>query len=413
MAKISTLMLTKNNCYKTGKTHSPRGVMWHSTGANNPYLSRYLPNDGVIGGNKYGNHWNQPKPDGRSVCVHAFIGYTKDKKDVRTYQTLPWNRVGWHSGFGRNGSANTRGYIGFEICEDGLSDKKYFNEVYRQGVELTAYICKRYSIPVNSTTVIDHTGGNKMGIASNHGDVMHWFRKHGKTMADVRRDVKALMNDGNFKVTASSPSVGNVSGGSAWYGIGSKYNTRTSVRGLQNDLVSLGFPVGSTGADGYMGNNTRSAIVAFQRKHGLSADGKAGPATLAKIKQEKSTPNRSEPVIETVKPKVKRIAEDGYWGEDTTKALQRELKTYVDGIISGQYSNSTTKNIGGVSFSTKTGSNVVKALQKKVGVKQDGYLGPNTIKALQKYLGTYQDGVISRPSNVVKAMQKRLNSGNF
>ena len=43
--------------------------MVHSTGANNPNLKRYAcPNDGLLGENQYGNHWNQDKPDGREGC---------------------------------------------------------------------------------------------------------------------------------------------------------------------------------------------------------------------------------------------------------------------------------------------------------------------------------------------------------
>ena len=124
--KIHQLFLTNNNCYKTDKsTRSKNHVALYW--CRQFFLSRYVgPDDGILGYNKNNNHWNQPKPDGRSVCVHAFIGYTKDKKDVATYQTLPWDHVGWHSGKGPKGSANTQGYIGFEICEDDLRNKKIF-----------------------------------------------------------------------------------------------------------------------------------------------------------------------------------------------------------------------------------------------------------------------------------------------
>ena len=56
---------------------------------------------------------------------------------------------------------------------------------------------------------------------------------------------------------------------------------------------------------------------------------------------------------------------------------------------------------------------VIRALQKKLGVTVDGYIGPQTVRALQKYLGTPVDGVISKPSLMVKEMQKRLNEGKF
>lgn len=73
------------------------------------------------------------------MCVHAFIGKLKDGS-IATYQTLPWNHRGWHAG----GDANNT-HIGFEICEDNLTDKTYFNKVYKEAVELAAYLCKQSS----------------------------------------------------------------------------------------------------------------------------------------------------------------------------------------------------------------------------------------------------------------------------
>lgn len=183
---LQKLLLTKNACYKAGKKIKPKGIMVHSTGANNPKLSRYVgPNDGKLGENKYGNHWNQDKPGGREVCVHAFIGKLADGS-VATYQTLPWDYRGWHSG----GSANDT-HIGFEICEDGLADRAYFSKVYREAVELCAYLCKLYKL--TEKDILCHSEGNDKGIASNHSDVMHWFPKHGKSMDTLRADVKALL----------------------------------------------------------------------------------------------------------------------------------------------------------------------------------------------------------------------------
>lgn len=183
---LNKLYLTKNDCYKAGNKISVKGIMIHSTGANNPWLKRYLPNDGKIGINQNGNHWNTSTPDGKKVCVHGFIGKLADGT-VATYQTLPWNYKGWHAG----GSANNT-HIGFEICEDGLNDVTYFNAVYKEAVELCAYLCKEYGL--TEKNIICHSEGYKKGIASNHGDVMHWFPKHGKSMDTFRADVKALLN---------------------------------------------------------------------------------------------------------------------------------------------------------------------------------------------------------------------------
>lgn len=185
--------LTNNKCYKAGKKIKPKGVMVHSTGANNPTLRRYVqPDDGLLGKNPNGNHWNQDKPGGSSVCVHAFIGKLKDGS-IATYQTLPWDMRGWHSGSGKKGSANNK-YIGFEICEDGLTNSEYFRKVYKEAVELTAYLCKLYHLdPLENGVVICHNEGHQMGIASGHADVLHWFPTHGKSMDDFRADVAKEM----------------------------------------------------------------------------------------------------------------------------------------------------------------------------------------------------------------------------
>lgn len=181
-------IFTNNDCYKKNVKIKPKGVMVHSTGANNPSLKRYVqPDDGLLGDNLYNNDWNR---SGLSVCVHAFIGKLSDGT-VATYQVLPWDHRGWHAG----GSANNT-HISFEICEDGLKDEKYFSSIYKESVELTAHLCEMYGLdPLADGVVIDHKEGSERGIASGHGDVGHWFPKFGKTMDDFRKDVKAKVEE--------------------------------------------------------------------------------------------------------------------------------------------------------------------------------------------------------------------------
>jgi len=183
---LKKLILTENECYKAGRKIKPKGIMVHSTGANNPYLRRYVgPDDGILGENQYNNHWNQHRPSGRQVCVHAFIGKLKNGT-IATYQTLPWDHRGWHAG----GDANDS-HIGFEICEDNLSDVSYFSEVYKEAAELCAYLCKLYDL--TEKDIIGHYEGYQKKIASNHGDPRHWFSRHGKSMDTFRADVKKLL----------------------------------------------------------------------------------------------------------------------------------------------------------------------------------------------------------------------------
>ena len=183
---LQKLILAENACYKAGRKITVKGIMVHSTGANNPWLKRYVgPDDGKLGENKYGNHWNTYHPGGREVCVHGFIGKLADGS-IATYQTLPWDHRGWHAG----GSANNT-HIGFEICEDDLTDGTYFSKVYKEAVELCVFLCKQYNL--TEKNIICHSEGYRQGVASNHGDVMHWFPKHGKSMDTFRAEVAALL----------------------------------------------------------------------------------------------------------------------------------------------------------------------------------------------------------------------------
>ncbi|EQC0811960.1 N-acetylmuramoyl-L-alanine amidase [Listeria innocua] len=190
---LKKLIFKENECYKAGRKIKPKGIMVHSTGANNPYLRRYVgPDDGILGENQYNNHWNQHRPSGRQVCVHAFIGKLKNGT-IATYQTLPWDHRGWHAG----GDANNS-HIGFEICEDNLSDASYFNTVYEEATELCAYLCKLYDL--TEKDIIGHYEGYHKKIASNHGDPRHWFSRHGKSMDTFRADVKELLMPTNERV---------------------------------------------------------------------------------------------------------------------------------------------------------------------------------------------------------------------
>ena len=194
--KLYQQFLTRNSCFASGQQIDIRGVMWHSTGADNPNLCRYVPGNAEIGCNTNGNHWDQTNAEWKrkfgqplNKCVHAFIGKTVTG-EVAVVQTLPWEMRGWHAGMS---AGNTR-YIGFEICEDGLADPEYFRAAYTAGVELTAMLCRRYNLdPMKDGVVICHAEGYQRGIASNHGDVLHWFRLFGKTMDDVRADVARTM----------------------------------------------------------------------------------------------------------------------------------------------------------------------------------------------------------------------------
>lgn len=198
-------ILTENDCYKTNEWITVKGVMVHSCGANNPTLKRYvqpLETDSnydelisLIGYNRNHNDWNRP---GTNACVHGFIGKLADGS-IAAIQTLPWTMRGWHAGNGTTRPSANNSHISFEICEDGLEDGEYFHQVYREAVELTAYLCEQYNLdPLAPEAVICHSEGYRLGMASGHADVEHWFPRFGKTMDDFRQDVKNEMEGDNM-----------------------------------------------------------------------------------------------------------------------------------------------------------------------------------------------------------------------
>lgn len=208
-------MQTNSTCYKGTRKMTVLGVLWHSTGANNPWLKRYVQpssNDvnysslmKKLGKNQYGNDWNHIE---RQAGLNCWIGKFDDGS-VGTVQTMPWDYRPWGCGSGSKGSCND-GWIQFEICEDGLTDKSYFDKVYKEAVEITAYLCKMYNLNPKGTVtkngvkvpvILDHTTSHSLGFGGNHGDVQHWFKKHGKTLDDVRNDVAKLLSSESSTIT--------------------------------------------------------------------------------------------------------------------------------------------------------------------------------------------------------------------
>ena len=274
-------MQTESACYRGTKPMTVRGVLWHSTGANNPRLSRYIqPADNdpdrdellnLLGVNKYGNDYNHGEKN-RQMGVNAWIGKLADGT-VAAVQAMPWGWKPWGCGGGARGSCND-GWIQFEICEDGLTDEEYAWAAYREACELTAYLCAMYHLdPLGSVrfkgvdvpVIIDHAGSHALGLGNNHGDVRHWFPKViGKTMDDIRADVADLMGDTGAADYAQPLQRG---------------DNGDDVRGLQETLIALGYDLGKWGADGAFGYATEAAVKAFQDDEGLTVTGVADDET--------------------------------------------------------------------------------------------------------------------------------------
>ena len=195
---ITKSILTKNPCYKAGKTITVKGLMLHSVGCSQPSAMAFIKN------------WNT---ESAKVCVHGFI----DGNTGEVYQTLPWNHRGWHCGSTANGT-----HIGIEMCEPGCikytSGAKFtcsdtekataiVERTYKSAVELFAHLCKEYDLnPLAEGVIISHSEGYKKGWASNHADPEHLWKglKLPYTMDGFRADVKAAMNPTKYRVQVGS-----------------------------------------------------------------------------------------------------------------------------------------------------------------------------------------------------------------
>ena len=76
---------------------------------------------------------------------------------------------------------------------DAAKQEDYFRKAWQNAVELCVMLCREYGL--NDNDIICHSEGYKLGIASNHADVMHWFPKHGESMDSFRKAVKKALEN--------------------------------------------------------------------------------------------------------------------------------------------------------------------------------------------------------------------------
>ena len=186
MVKITTKLMTENDCYKAGRTIVPRGITIHSTAE-----------PGVKAAEWY-ELWNKPasEQNGRQVCVHAFL----DDEGVMQY--LPWEHRGWHCG-----GADNNDHIGVEICEpphmayytefdivgyDVKEQQPYFDKIWQNAVEFCVFLINKYPT-IQVDEIISHKEGYLRGTAGGHLDPEHWWQYHNRNMHDFRAAVREAL----------------------------------------------------------------------------------------------------------------------------------------------------------------------------------------------------------------------------
>lgn len=313
--------------------------------------------------------------------VGASADYFVDDKQI--VQTVSDYNTSWHcgdnQGHGRalNGAKN-RNSIGVEICIN--SDGNYELAV-ANALELVKNLQKLHGVP--DSRVQRHYDVSRKRCAgtmiSNNWARWKQFKNDLKKPMILKIDTRT---NSIAKTVSGSTSSGGGSAptptpttptGNVWYGDNSKHNSnKAGVKKLQQNLITLGYPVGSSGADGYWGKNTRAAVVRFQQANkSLKVDGMAGGGTLAllqKLVDEKNKP----------KPKPSTNLTVGSKGEAVTK-LQEDLMALG-------------YDVGAVGANGHFGALTKKAVEEfqstQSNLKRDGIAGKETLARVDTAMKT-------------------------
>lgn len=125
-------------------------------------------------------------------------------------------------------------------------------------------------------------------------------------------------------------------------------NDKASVTNAQKNLQNLGYDLKKYGADGKVGDETRSAINAFKRDHGMAQDGKLDLATSRMMEAESKNSlkkgakgenvTRMQDTLKSLGYKLDKYGSDGKFGSETQQALNEFKKAHglpENGIYDG------------------------------------------------------------------------------
>ncbi|MBD3882530.1 peptidoglycan-binding protein [Phormidium tenue FACHB-886] len=162
-------------------------------------------------------------------------------------------------------------------------------------------------------------------------------------------------------VAEAAPAVAQSAGGALQLN-----DSGDAVVELQRRLTNLGYYDGEI--TGFLGSQTKEAIVQFQQEMGLTADGIVGAATEAAL-QEPSSQAEPQAAGESAEPRaVVRVGDSG----EQIAELQRRLTDlgYYNGSISGTFDRPTEE--------------AIQRFQRDNGLPADGIVGAATETALRQ-----------------------------
>lgn len=193
MITIVKRLLTKNDCFNSGRRITPSGLQLHTIGtAQNSAAS-------------LASYWDQP---GIDSCVHYCVDA---EHEGRVLQFLPENYRSWADAGVGNASAITvelmesdymryTGGASYTVTNE-TKFKADVTRAYKTAVELFAQKCLEHGWdpqakrPDGLHYVFSHDEGRRAGLSSAHVDPTHIWGRYGWTMDGFRADVKKMMQE--------------------------------------------------------------------------------------------------------------------------------------------------------------------------------------------------------------------------
>jgi len=387
------------NGYPAGRTQSNNFIILHEAGNPNNVGPNSLDNEVSF----MKRTWNT------TAFVSHFVGSggrVKQLANPGAYQ------------YGAGTYANSRSYAQIELSR--TNNKATFEKDYKTYVNLARNLAKQAGLPLTLDSAGNGIKSHKW-ISDNfwgdHQDPYGYLAQHGISKADLAQDLRTgLDSSDDADAEPETPATGSTAPEpdpdkrSGFHAEKATFtNGDTAIR------VRSGVPGLDAPRAGMLPAGAKINYEGWVAKDGYTwvrYTGNSGNTLYLPVRHNGTPYGTFDNGKQASQPSANKIAEDGQWGSSTTRRLQQYLGTSQDGVISGQIRTSANANVYSAQWGN-SGSNVIRALQAKLGLPQDGNLGPATVRALQAHLGTTQDGQISPRSNVVKAMQHALNNGTF
>ncbi len=135
----------------------------------------------------------------------------------------------------------------------------------------------------NFTTIEGNTSGGSTIVANGGGVFQKTYNKSSLGATKYCTPDYSIVTSANSTASSSSSTSTTTSSSSTSRNWLQKGDTGSAVKTMQELLIKAGYSVGIDGADGDFGNNTRNAVLQFQRDNGLDVDGEYGVQSKAKL----------------------------------------------------------------------------------------------------------------------------------